>query len=92
MMIDDRSQITLGLCVALSFLNFNLISFLLSPASPREIKFLLLLRNALQVPTLLEGALWNVEATVGEEVVLPLPECALFPPTSPSPSSIQGQP
>lgn len=63
MMIDDHSQITLSPCVALSFLNFHLISFPLSSASPRKSKRLLLLRNSLPVPTLLEDTLWNMEDT-----------------------------
>lgn len=75
MMIDDPSQIILSPCAALSFLNFHLISFPLSSASPRESKLLLLLRNVLLVPTLLEANLGNVEAMVREEVVLPLPKC-----------------
>lgn len=45
-----------------NFLNFHLISFPLSLASPRESKLLFLLRKVLPVPTLLEATLWNVEA------------------------------
>lgn len=74
-MIDDHSQGILSLRAALSFLNFHLISFLLSAASPRESKLLFLLRKVRLVPTLLEAILWNVEATVREEVVLPWPHC-----------------
>ena len=37
-MIDDHSQSIFSLRAALSFLNFHLISFLLSAASPRESK------------------------------------------------------
>lgn len=61
--------------MALSFLNFYLMSFPLSSASPRESELLLLLRNVLPVPTLSEAVLWNVEAKVREEVVLPQPKC-----------------
>lgn len=75
MMIDGHSQITGSHSVALSFLNFHLINFPLSSASPRESELLLLLRNVLPVPTLVEAVLWNVEAKVREEVVLPQPEC-----------------
>lgn len=75
MMIDDHSQIAVSRSVALSFLNFHLISFPFSSASPRESQLLLLLRNVLSVPTLLEAVLWNVEAKAREEVVLPQPKC-----------------
>ena len=74
-MIDDHSQSILSLRAALSFLNFHLISFLLSAASPRESKLLLLLRKVWPGPTLLEATLWNVETAVREEVVLPRPPC-----------------
>ena len=63
MMIDDHSQGTPSLRVAPSFLNFHLISFLLSTASPRKSKLLLLLRNVLPVPILLEDTLCNMEDT-----------------------------
>lgn len=70
-MIDDLTQITLSQCVALSFLNFHLINFPLSLASPRESQLLFPLRNVVPVPTLLEAVLWNVEAKVREEAFLP---------------------
>lgn len=73
MMIDDLTQITLSQCVALNFLNFHLINFPLSLASPRESQLLFPLRNVVPVPTLLEDVLWNVEAKVREEAFLPLP-------------------
>lgn len=74
MVIDDHSQGTPSQGVAPRFLSFNSISFPLSSDSPRASKLVLLLRNVLPVPTLLEAVLWNVEAKVREEV-LPLPEC-----------------
>lgn len=74
MMIDDY-WVTLSQCVALSFLNFLLMSFPLSSVPPWESKPLSLLRSILSVLTLLEAALWNAEAKVGgEEVVFPPPQ------------------
>lgn len=74
MVIDDHSQVTPSQGVAPSFLNFNFISFPLPSDSLRTSKLVLLLRNMLPAPTLLEAVLRNVEAKVREEV-LPLPEC-----------------
>lgn len=92
MVVDDHSQIVLSPDVALSFLNFHLISFRLSSsASPRKSKLSWLLRNSSPVPTLLEDTPWTMEDTVREEVVLPLPKSDCPAPSYfPLPISVQG--